>query len=97
MKWLWTWDGKCFGYREQEDLWTYEGKHVGNIIGMDIYDSKGNYLGEIMHGDRLITCKSKKLDKGYSFTPYANRAAVPQNVNYAGYAMYAGYEDFPKL
>ena len=69
MKWLWTWDGQCFGYRDHEDLWTCDGKHVGKINGTDIYDSKGTYLGEIINGDRLITCKSKKLDTGYSFTP----------------------------
>jgi len=97
MKWLWTWDGHFFGYKDGKDLWTYDGKHVGNISGTDIYDSNGNYLGEIMHGDRLITCKSKKQDKKDSFKPYANRAGCEKQGDYAGYAMYVGYEDFPKL
>ncbi|PKM77460.1 MAG: hypothetical protein CVU90_07555 [Firmicutes bacterium HGW-Firmicutes-15] len=97
MKWLWTWDGQCFGYRDHEDLWTYDGKHVGKISGTDIYDSKGDYLGEIINKERLITCKSKKHDRGYSFTPYANREGITKNIDYAGYAMYVGYEDFPKL
>lgn len=92
MKWLWTWGGRCFGYVEQDDLWTYDGKHVGKLNGVDIYNPKGNYLGEIINGDRLITCKSKKHYKGYSFTPYANRAGYAKYADYAGYAMYAGYE-----
>jgi len=97
MKWLWTWDGQCFGYREHEDLWTCDGKHVGKIDGTDVYDSNGNYLGEIMNKERLITCISKKRDKGFRFKPYANRQPVEQNVNYAKYAMFVGYEDFPKF
>jgi hypothetical protein len=25
---LWTWSGKCFGYRDGDDLWTHDGLHV---------------------------------------------------------------------
>jgi len=97
MKWLWTWGGRCFGYIEEDNLWTYDGKHVGKLRGVDIYDSKGCYMGEIIIGDRLITRKSKKHYRSYSFAPYANRAGYVKYADYAGYAMYAGYEDFPKL
>jgi hypothetical protein len=31
MRWLWTWGGICFGYRDGEDLWTYDGHHVGKF------------------------------------------------------------------
>ena len=59
MKWLWTWGGKCFGYKDGENLWTYSGKHVGKFSGDEIYDKNGHYLGVLIN-DKLITNKSKK-------------------------------------
>jgi hypothetical protein len=87
--------GKCFGYLDGDDLWTYDGKHVGKLQGDDIYGSDGKYLGELMHDHRLITNRSKKSWRGYSFVPYANRVGYVKYVDYVGYVMYAGYEDFP--
>ncbi|NSW84553.1 MAG: hypothetical protein HPY90_15220 [Syntrophothermus sp.] len=58
-QWLWTWGGRCFGYRDGDDLWTYDGKHVGRFIGDEVYAPDGSYLGEIKDG-RLITNLSKK-------------------------------------
>lgn len=49
------------------------------------YGSDGRYLGEVPSRNRLITNLAKKGRRKGSFTP--NRVA--------GYAMYAGYEDFP--
>jgi hypothetical protein len=97
MKWLWTWDGRFFGYLRGEDLWTYGGKHVGKVSGIDVYDSQGYYIGEISSKDRLITCVSKKGDKWFSFKPYADRLRVEKKADFPSYAMYTGYEDFPKL
>ena len=97
MEWLWTWGGRCFGYRDGDDLWTYDGKHVGRFSGDEVYAPDGQYLGEIISGNRLITNKSKKSWRHGSFTPYARRAGYAKYADYAGYAMYAGYEDFPKL
>ena len=97
MKWLWTWDGRFFGYRDGEDIWTYKGKHIGKLDGTDVYDPQGKYLGELVSGERLVTCISKKNDRGYSFKPDPTIRRAPQNVDYAPYSMYAGYEDFPKL
>jgi len=96
MKWLWTWDGKFFGYKDGDDIWTFKGQHIGKLDGPEIFNSKGQYLGEII-SDRLITCISKKNYKGFAYKPYAKRARVPKNVDYAGYAMFAGYEAFPKI
>lgn len=97
MEWLWTWEGRCFGYRDGDDLWTYDGKHVGRFSGDEVYAPDGQYLGEIISGNRLITNKSKKSWRHGSFTPYVQRAGYAKYADYAGYAMYAGYEDFPKL
>jgi hypothetical protein len=96
IKWLWTWDGKCFGYRDKDNLWTYEGKHVGKLYGTDIYNPNGKYLGEL-HGDRLITCLSKKNYTEFRFKPYANRPSNTKRRDYSEYKMYLGYEDFPKF
>lgn len=93
--WLWTWGGKCFGYKDGENLRTHGGKHVGRFVGEEVYDQNGYYIGEIRNDNRLITNLSKKNKRGGIFTPYANYAAYAKYADYAGYAMYAGYEDFP--
>lgn len=95
--WLWTWGGRCFGYRDGDDLWTYDGRHVGRFHDDEVYAPDGQYLGEIMSKNRLITNKGKKSWRRGSFTPHAQRAGYAEYADYAGYAMYAGYEDFPKL
>jgi len=97
MDWVWTWKGRCFGYIDNDCLWTYDGRHVGKIIDGEIYGRDGKYLGEVKNDNRLITNKSKKSGRSYSFTPYSKRVGYAKYVNYAGYAMYAGYEDFPEL
>ncbi len=95
MAWLWTRGGKCFGYRDGDDLRTYYGHHVGRFSGDTVYDRHGRYLGEIRSGNRLIRRKSGSSVRGFSFTPWAKGAAYAKYADYAGYAMYAGYEDFP--
>lgn len=95
MDWVWTWSGRCFGYRDSEDLWTHRGVWVGRFHGDDVFGSDGDYLGELMSGNRLITNRAKKSrraarpavrGRGGNYAPFAN---------YAAYAMYAGHEDFP--
>jgi len=95
MKWLWTWGGKCFGYRDGDNLWTHDGYHIGKIRGDKVYGRDGRYLGEIKSDNRLITNKSKKNVVSSSFTPYANRVGYVKYVDYVGYVMYLGYEEFP--
>lgn len=95
MSWLWTWDGECFGYRDGDDLRTHDGRHVGKFIGETVFDRRGVYLGEIKNGNRLIRRKGRSSTRGYSFTPWAKRAAYAKRANYVGYAMYSGFEDFP--
>ena len=92
---LWTWGGTYFGYRDHDDLWTYDGRHVGQFHGSEVYGPDGRYLGEIMNSDRLITSTSKSIWRQGSFSPYARRAGQVPYLNYVGYVMYAGYEDFP--
>ena len=87
--------GKCFGYREGDELWTYDGRHVGHFNGDDLFASDGRYLGEIMNGDRLITDRRKKNLRSGWFTPYGKRVAFVKYVDYVGYVMIVGYEDFP--
>lgn len=97
MEWLWTWSGRCFGYKDGDNLWTYDGKHVGKFYDDEIYDRHGHYLGELRNSNRLIRNKSKRNWRKSSFTPYGKRARYSKYVNYVGYVMYVGYEDFPKL
>lgn len=94
LNWLWTWSGKFFGYRNGDDLWTYDGKHVGRFRGDVIYNCHGHYLGEIKNDTRLIRRKNKSSSSSCSFTPKAKRMAYIKRVDYTGYVMLAGYEDF---
>jgi hypothetical protein len=94
MDWLWTWSGKCFGYRDVDDLWTYNGRHIGHFSGDEVYGPDGLYIGELMN-DRLITNLAKRSWRGPAFTPYGRRASYAKYINYVGYSMCAGHEDFP--
>jgi sporulation protein YlmC with PRC-barrel domain len=95
MKWFWTWGGKCFGYRDGDNLWTHNGYHIGKFRGDNVYDRDGRYLGEIKSDNRLITNKSKKNVVSSSFTPHTKRVGYVKYVDYVGYVMYLGYEEFP--
>lgn len=97
MEWLWTWDGRCFGYRDGDDLWTHDGKHVGRFHSDEIYAPNGRYIGELRSGNRLITNKNKKSKRLSSFAPHGQRVGYAKYVDYVGYVMIAGYEEFPKL
>ncbi|MCK6264457.1 hypothetical protein KP803_14340 [Vibrio sp. ZSDE26] len=91
---VWTWGGKSFGYIDGEDLWTNEGKHVARFYKGDLYSPEGTYLGEVMDHERLIHCQEKKKLVGAPFKPYADQPAVKACSDFAGYAMFTGYEEF---
>jgi hypothetical protein len=94
MKHLWTWSGRYFGYRENNELWSKSGKHVGKIYDDEVYSHEGKYLGEMLNG-RLIRSHQKRFYCKYATTQYSQRAAYNSFVDYVGYVMYAGFEDFP--
>lgn len=91
---VWTWSGKFFGYITNDDLYTYRGKHVGKLSGDEVYGADGRYLGELKN-KRLIVNRSKQHRKATRFTP-RNGSGTTKYVNYVGYAMYMGYQDFPQ-
>ncbi|PMJ91690.1 4-fold beta flower protein [Vibrio sp. 10N.261.55.A7] len=97
MKSVWTWSGKSLGYIDGEDLWTNKGKHIGKFYEGEIYCSKGTYIGEIMDGERLIYCQEKKHLKSAPFRPYKDQATIKACNDFAGYAMYTGYQGFPDV
>jgi hypothetical protein len=94
---LWKWGGEYFGYRDGDNLWTHDGRHVGRFRGDLIFGPNGRYLGELRNSNRLITNRSRSSRRGSSFTPYASRVGRVPYVNYVGYVMLAGYDDFPSL
>lgn len=96
MDWLWTWSGRCFGYRDGDDLRTYGGKHVGRFADDDVYGPDGSYLGEVRAG-RLIRRKVGKSPSGTAFTPHAKVQASAKSADQAANQPLLGYEDFPKL
>ena len=95
MQWLWTWGGVCFGYRDGDELWTHDGRHVGRFHGDQVYGPDGRYLGELRNGNRLITNRARSAARKSSFAPRGQRVGYVRPVNYVGYVMLAGYEDFP--
>jgi hypothetical protein len=92
---MWTWGGKFVGYREGDYLWRGStGECIGTFDGDEVYGKDGRYRGEVMSDDRLIRNPAKS---GWirSPTPSFGRRGSIALADYAGYAMYAGYEDFP--
>ena len=94
MEMLWTWGGRFFGYQEGHSLYTHFGKHVGAFQEKTVYSIQGQYLGELMNG-RLITHPGKKSWRSGLVPQHADRVGIVPHVNYVGYVMIAGYEDFP--
>ncbi len=96
MSWLWTWGGRCFGYRDGENLWTCDGKHVGKFWGEEIYGPDGRYLGQLWTDNRLISSTSKKAWRRSPFPQQNNRSSAgPTYPSRAAYYFRFGYEDFP--
>ena len=96
MSWLWTWGGRCFGYREGENLWTCDGKHVGKFWGEEVYGPDGQYLGQLWTDNRLISSTPKKTWRRSPFPPHNQRARSPLNFSdRVGYTFRPGYEEFP--
>ena len=96
--WIWTWGGKCFGYREGDSLFTYEGKEAGRFVGAEIYGVDGRYIGEVRNaedGQRLITSLYKKSRIiGGGFYP-AHHHTFSKPADRREEQLYTGYEDFP--
>ena len=95
MKCVWTWNGKAFGYLDEQDLWSYSGKHVGKLKGNEIYASDGSYLGELVNHDRLVTCAIKRGQRDNPFPSSPPRRGIEVHADRAGCGMCAGHEEFP--
>lgn len=96
MTWLWTWGGRSFGYRHEDNLFTSSGNNIGYFKGEEVYAcSNGRYLGELKNG-KLIT-KQSSQHKHASPKVSVIGASHADKVDHVGYVMYAGYEDFPEF
>ena len=91
----WACEGTYFGCREGNDLCTHYGRHAGRVHGDEVYAPDGYYLGELRNDDRLITSTSKQNRRQSSFTPHGSRVKHVPLVDYVGYVMVVGCEDFP--
>ena len=94
MEWFWTWGGRSFEYRNEDELRTRDGRHVGRFHGDEIYAPSGLYLGEAIE-DRLIIRISKLGRRKSSFTPRSKRSGRVGRVNRVARVMRSGYRDFP--
>jgi sporulation protein YlmC with PRC-barrel domain len=95
MEWLWTWGGESFGYRDAEGLWTHHSRHVGRFLGHEVFGPDGRYLGEVRNG-RLIVNSGKRSRRTSTFSRKLTRIGYVNRVNYVGYVMLVGHEDFPR-
>ena len=103
---VWTWNGRCFGYRRRNSLFTYDGFEVGRFVGSEVYGPDGYYLGELRGtedldglrsaGDslRLITSSYKKARMVEEFKP-TRQPGKSREPNRMPAPVYCGYEDFP--
>jgi sporulation protein YlmC with PRC-barrel domain len=91
-----TWDGKYFGWIEDDDLFTKDGRHVGQLRGVELFATDGRYLGEL-RDYRLVTRIDKKGKKELGFAPLRFRMSVPMlsPAEERSRDMPSGYEDFP--
>ena len=97
LTWLWTWSGKCFGYREGDKLFTLEGLQIGRFVGREVYGADGYYLGEtgpVDDAQALVTNMYKRSRTQPGFAPVLAdpKAARPGQ---PARPFYAGHEDFP--
>jgi hypothetical protein len=83
MKWLWTWGGTSFGYRQGDCLFTRGGREVGRFHGYEVYGMNGKYLGEVRNQARLITHIMKKSRRKAGFSPRSGSSYVDK-VGYVG-------------
>lgn len=89
----WAWGGKYIGERSGDYLYSHTGKPLGHFSGEEIYDFEGKYIGEVRDEKYLIVDCMKKSKRGFSCCePTAHCGS--SYMDYCGYVMYAGYEDF---
>ena len=96
MEWLWSWSGRCVGYREGVDLWISTGGHIGRFVEDVIYAPDGRYLGELATG-RLIQKAARSMSRRTSFAPKPMRAPLTRPADYAAHPIPDDYEDFPMV
>lgn len=97
LKWLWTWNGKCIGYQEENYLWSYSGRNIGMFYGNEIYSPEGNYIGELHSNGRLVLDKSKKSNSKDSYEQLAERDTIEKVDDTTALKMYLNYEEFSTL
>ena len=91
---FWAWGGKYIGSKSSDILYSYKGYPIGRFYGEELYDFNGKYIGEIKNNNRIIVNLSKKsYTRSVSSKP-CSHSATACYCDYAGYAMYVGYEDF---
>lgn len=88
---FWAWGGKYIGFSEGRYLYFKDGDPIGYINGKEVFDFNGKYLCDIMDG-RLIVDQRKCIVRCAMAKPC--RMCGRSYVNYVGYVMLAGYQDF---
>ncbi|SHL90626.1 hypothetical protein SAMN05720470_12510 [Fibrobacter sp. UWOV1] len=91
MNLYWAWGGKYIGFSEDGYLYSKRGTPIGYISGNEIFDFSGDYLCDIKD-NRLIVKTGKCVVGGARAKPC--RMCGTSFAVCAGYAMYAGCQDF---
>lgn len=97
LNWLWSWGGKCVGYKDEDYLWRYDGHNIGKFYGIEVYSPDGCYLFEQYSNGRLVIDKSKKNNTNEQYAALNTREAIDKKDDISGFALYANFEDLPSL
>lgn len=97
LNWLWSWGGKCVGYKDGDNLWGYDGHNIGKFYGIEIYSPDGCYLFEQYSNGRLVIDKSKKNKTNEQYTPLNTREAIDKKDDISGLALYANFKDLTSI
>jgi len=92
-----TWDGRFFGWIDEDGLFARDGRHVGQIYRGIIYAENGHYVGELREGRLITHVLRKDTHRWYGFfaNPTLTRGELEGDEE--PLMMPEGYEDFPDL
>jgi hypothetical protein len=98
--WLWHWSGRCFGYRQGDQLLAEDGQQLGRFIGERVFDRDGRYIGELREASesagvqRLLTRLADLRLQHDGFAPArGERKSLPADRE--PLPLPAGYRRFP--
>ena len=92
-----TWNGRFFGWIDNDGLFDSAGRHVGQIYRGIVYAENGHYLGEVREGRLITDILRKETHRWYGFFANPERILGDVAADIEPMVMPAGYEEFRDL